>query len=94
VRATASEFESWTRSGEYTVVGTALEGSTDYREADYASKPVVLLMGSERVGLTEEQKALCDTLVRIPMAGYVESLNLSIAAALVLYEIYRQRQSG
>jgi len=94
VQASPSEFEGWVRSGEYTVVGTALEGSTDYREADYASKPVVLLMGSERVGLTEEQKALCDTLVRIPMAGYVESLNLAIAAALVLYEIHRQREKS
>jgi len=91
VRTTPEEFEAWVRTSGCTVVGTALEGSVDYRDADYASKPVVLIMGSERTGLSDAQKALCDVLVRIPMQGYVESLNLSIAAALVLYEVERQQ---
>jgi tRNA G18 (ribose-2'-O)-methylase SpoU len=51
---------------------------------------VVLITGNERVGLSEAQRALCDAIVRIPMQGYVESLNLSVATALVLYEIERQ----
>ncbi len=51
-----------------------------------------MIMGSERIGISETEAALCDYLVQIPMAGYVESLNLSIASALVLYEILRQRE--
>jgi tRNA G18 (ribose-2'-O)-methylase SpoU len=73
------------------VIGTSPAGDADYREVNYALKPVLLIMGSERTGITPEHAALCDHLVRIPMAGYVESLNLSIAAALVLYEVMRQR---
>jgi TrmH family RNA methyltransferase len=93
VRATDPEFGQWLRSAGCAVVGTSPTGDRDYREVDYASRPVVLLMGSERIGLTAAQQALCDHLVRIPMAGYIESLNVSIAAALVLYEILRQRES-
>ena len=92
IRATADELVAWARSGACTVVGTTPAGDRDYREVDYASKPVLLIMGSERIGISEEQASLCDALVRIPMGGYVESLNLSIAAALVLYEVYRQRR--
>ena len=92
VRATAAELARWLPGSGCTVVGTSLAGEKDYREADYASRPVVLLMGSERVGLSAEQAALCDELVRIPMAGRVESLNLAVAAALVLYEVLRQRE--
>lgn len=93
VRTAPRDFAAWCelQKPNVTVVGTALEGSIDYREADY-TKPVVLIMGSERVGLSEEQKELCDQVVRIPMLGYVESLNLSIASALVLYEVLRQQQ--
>jgi TrmH family RNA methyltransferase len=90
VKARPAELARWLRSGRHLVVGTSPAGDRDYREVDYASRPVVLLMGGERVGLSKEQMALCDALVRIPMAGYVESLNLSVAAALVLYEVYRQ----
>ena len=95
VRTAPKDFAAWCelQKPNVTVVGTALEGSIDYREADY-TKPVVLIMGSERVGLSEDQKALCDYVVRIPMLGYVESLNLSIASALVLYEVLRQQQAG
>jgi TrmH family RNA methyltransferase len=91
VRTTPRDFAQWARASDVTVVGTALEGSVDYRDADY-TKPVVLLMGSERIGLSETQIGLCDTVVRVPMLGYVESLNLSIAAALGLYEVLRQQE--
>jgi TrmH family RNA methyltransferase len=52
--------------------------------------PLVLLMGSERQGLSAEQQAICDLMVRIPMVGQSDSLNLSVATAVVLYEIFRQ----
>lgn len=90
VRAAPADFARWVRDSGYGVVGTSPAGEKDYRKADYASRPVVLIMGSERAGLSREQKALCDAVVRIPMAGYVDSLNLSVASALVLYEVLRQ----
>jgi TrmH family RNA methyltransferase len=91
VRASQAELARWLpRSGCF-VVGTSLEGG-DYRELDYATRPVVIMGGNERAGISREQTALCDALVRVPMTGYVESLNLSVATALVLYEVLRQRE--
>jgi TrmH family RNA methyltransferase len=93
VTATHAEFARWAERSGCMIVGTSPGGSADYREVDYTTRPVVLIMGSERTGISPEQAALCDQLVRIPMAGYVESLNLSIAAALVLYEVLRQHEA-
>jgi RNA methyltransferase, TrmH family len=90
VRATPAELARWLRDSDVTVVGTSPDGTLDYREADYSSKPVVLITGNERTGISREQVKLCDAVVRIPMAGYVESLNLSVATGLVLYEVLRQ----
>lgn len=90
VRASQAEVTKWAKRGECTVIGTSPAGTLDYREADYASKPVLLISGSERIGISEEQIALCDAVVRIPMAGLVGSLNLSIATALVQFEVLRQ----
>jgi RNA methyltransferase, TrmH family len=92
IEATPESFASWVKQRGYTVVGTSPDGDHDYRQVDYASRPVVLIMGSERIGISDAQKALCDAVVCIPMAGAVESLNLSVAAALVLYEVLRQRE--
>ncbi len=57
---------------------------TDYRQAAYP-RPLVILLGSERGGLSEEQTALCDQVVAIP-SGRVDSLHLSVAAGLLLYQ--------
>lgn len=70
------------------VVGTHLSGSSDFREVSY-TPPVLLVMGNEGAGLSEATTAACRTLVRIPMAGDLDSLNLAVATALVLYEIRR-----
>jgi RNA methyltransferase, TrmH family len=90
VRASQQDVATWAKRGECTVIGTSPEGTVDYREADYASKPVLLISGSERIGISGAQMALCDAVVRIPMSGLVESLNLSIATGLVQFEILRQ----
>ncbi|MGE0699440.1 MAG: TrmH family RNA methyltransferase [Hyphomicrobiaceae bacterium] len=70
------------------VVGTHLAGRLDYRDSGYAG-PVLLVMGSEGAGLSEEAAAACRKLVRIPMAGRLDSLNLAVATALMLFEIRR-----
>lgn len=70
------------------MIGTHLDTDTDYRTADYSGH-VVLLMGNEQQGLSPAAVTLCDTLVKIPMTGGVESLNLAVSTALMLYEIKR-----
>ena len=68
------------------MIGTSDKGSVNYRTPTYAG-PLVLLMGSEREGLSPEQQAVCDTMVHIPMVGRSDSLNLAVATGVVLYEI-------
>ncbi|MEJ2521812.1 MAG: tRNA (guanosine(18)-2'-O)-methyltransferase TrmH [Gammaproteobacteria bacterium] len=67
--------------------------ATDYREMDYTA-PTAILLGSELVGVSESAAADADGHVMIPMEGMVESLNVSVAAALILYEARRQRRAA
>ena len=71
------------------VVGTALPASRDYRTADYGG-PLMLVMGNEQAGLTPELIKACTQLVRMPMMGRSDSLNLAVATGLTLYEVLRQ----
>jgi len=76
------------------LVGTHLAAATiDYREADY-SQPLILLMGNEQQGLTEKLAAACDALVRIPMRGRADSLNLAVSTGLMVYEALRDRDAN
>jgi RNA methyltransferase, TrmH family len=80
------EFISWLRSGEGKLIGTSLNASQDYLEAEY-QRPCFLLIGNEQQGLPPEYEAECDLLVKIPMAGRADSLNAAIAAAVMAYAI-------
>ena len=71
------------------VIGTALPASRDYRTADYDS-PLILLMGNEQAGLTDGLMSACTQLVRMPMRGRSDSLNLAVASGLALYEALRK----
>lgn len=72
------------------VFGTDAEESTDYRKMD-ASLPLAIVIGSEGRGISRLIKEKCDFRVHLPMAGHVTSLNASVAAALLIYEVYRKR---
>ncbi|MCS7176812.1 MAG: 23S rRNA (guanosine(2251)-2'-O)-methyltransferase RlmB [Candidatus Kapabacteria bacterium] len=72
------------------IVGSAVEGERLYWEPLY-DRPVVLVVGSEHRGMRPSIRALCDLIVRIPLRGRVESLNAAAAAAVLLFEIQRQR---
>jgi len=72
------------------IVGTDPEGPKMMYDID-ANDPLALVIGSEGKGLRSLVARSCDWLIKIPMAGHVQSLNASVAAALVLYEIRRQR---
>ena len=71
-------------------MGAAGEADMDVYAADLKG-PLGVVMGSEGEGLRRLTREHCDSLVRIPMAGSVESLNVSVAAAVVLFEAVRQR---
>jgi len=88
-RADAAAFVAWHGAVKTRLVGTHLKGSVDYRVPDYARGPLVLLMGNEQQGLTEELAKACDALIRIPQAGRADSLNLAVATGVALYEMRR-----
>ncbi|MBN3135284.1 tRNA (guanosine(18)-2'-O)-methyltransferase TrmH [Pectobacterium punjabense] len=67
------------------------ENAVDFREIDY-TLPTCILLGQEKTGITAEALKLADRDIIIPMTGMVQSLNVSVASALILYEAQRQRQ--
>jgi len=69
------------------------DNAIPYREADY-TKPCCIMMGAERIGVSQHAASLCDQSIIIPMHGMVGSLNVSVACALILYEMERQRTAA
>ncbi|KAF0824024.1 23S rRNA (guanosine(2251)-2'-O)-methyltransferase RlmB [Cytobacillus firmus] len=72
------------------IAGTDAKGKQDYRQID-GSMPLGLVIGSEGKGMGRLIRDKCDFLINLPMAGHVTSLNASVAAALLMYEVYRKR---
>jgi len=91
IRCTPAEFAAWKQRQGCLLVGTSPHGGEDYQQVTYAA-PTVLFMGSERKGLPPEFQSLCDRMVRIPMVGTSDSLNLAIATSVMLYEVFNQRR--
>lgn len=85
IRTDAERFAVWKRYTRSTVIGASAHGERDFRSARYKA-PLVLMMGGERKGLSDQQNALVDYTVRIPMTGRVDSLNVAVAASLMVYE--------
>ena len=77
---------------EIWVVGTSGEAEKDYTEWDW-TQPTALVLGAEGSGLHRLVAENCDILVKIPMYGKIESLNVSVAAGVVLFEARRQREA-
>ena len=76
------------------VLATNLSDSAvDFRDIDY-TKPTAILMGQEKTGISAEALALADQDIIIPMVGMVQSLNVSVATATILYEAQRQRDNA
>ncbi len=67
--------------------------AVDFRDIDY-TRPTCILLGQEKTGITREALDLADRDIIIPMTGMVQSLNVSVASALILYEAQRQRQNA
>jgi len=78
----------------FRLYGTHLSAdAVDYRQCDFTG-PTALVLGAEKWGLSDEAAALVDQAVVIPMRGMVQSLNVSVAAATLLFEALRQRQAA
>jgi TrmH family RNA methyltransferase len=86
VRMSREAFLNWRSGWAGDVVGTHLAAGQDFRQVTYRA-PTLLLMGSEGPGLSEPLAKACTKLVKIPMAGRLDSLNLAVATALMLYQI-------
>ncbi len=74
------------------VAGAHMEGDKNHYNTDLKG-PLALVIGNEGEGISRLIKEKCDFLVRLPMAGQVPSLNASVAAAVLMYEVFRQRES-
>ncbi|MEH0743409.1 tRNA (guanosine(18)-2'-O)-methyltransferase TrmH [Vibrio cholerae] len=81
------------RQGMQVLVTNLSETAVDFRQIDY-TKPTAVILGSEKIGVSEQAKALADQDIIIPMVGMVQSLNVSVASAVILYEAQRQRQAA
>jgi TrmH family RNA methyltransferase len=80
-------FVEWAKKHGYQLVGSSSHAMTDYRDFHRGNRPVILLLGNEQKGLSPEQMAVCDFVVSMPMKGRVSSLNLAVAAGVLLYQM-------
>ena len=76
-----------------TIVAASEKAVHDYSQADYRN-PLAIVMGSEDVGISPEVLRLCDQMVSIPVLGKIQSLNVSVAAGVLIYEAVKQRGVG
>ncbi len=93
VRCGRRAFEHWVRRHRCLVVGASPEAEQPFHRLRYR-RPTVLLLGEERLLLSEAQRGMCGATVSIPMVGDVDSLNLAVAGSLMLYEIFRRGKSS
>ena len=76
----------------FRIVAATEKGDYDYTKADYTG-PLCVIMGAEHKGVSSDNLALCDEWVKIPMLGTIESLNVSVAAGILIYEGVKQRNN-
>ena len=91
VRCSPGEFVNWAKSSRVAVVGSSPSGLLDYR-ALRCRWPAALLVGSEKLGLSEHLIEASDFMVRIPMVGHCDSINVSVATGVLLFEMFAQRR--
>ncbi len=85
IQSSFDEFAKWARHGNYQLIGASAHGDVDYQTL-IPKTPWVLILGNEQKGLTPEQTKTCDATVSMPMKGRVSSLNLAVAAGVLLYQ--------
>jgi TrmH family RNA methyltransferase len=85
IQTSFTEFVNWARKGNFQLIGTSAHGDVDYQTL-VPRIPWILVLGNEQKGLSAEQTNACDVVVSLPMKGRVSSLNLAIAAGVLLYQ--------
>jgi TrmH family RNA methyltransferase len=93
VRTNVERLRHWIQTHRPAVIGASPDGVVEYDQVQYR-RPTVLLLGHERSGLTDEQRSLCEQIVRIPMVGDTDSLNLAVAGSLLMYAVFRSTERG
>ena len=88
VRTTPERFRAWAAEHQLQVIGASPDGTVDYDRFPY-TRPAVLVLGTERSGLSDEQRLACQHVVRIPMVEGIDSLNLAVAGSLLMYQVFR-----
>lgn len=91
VQTSFNEFVGWARREGYQLIGTSARGDVEY-QTFVPHLPWVLVLGNEQKGLSAEQIKSCDVTVSLPMKGRVSSLNLSVAAGILLYQFTQNRR--
>lgn len=81
------------KNSGFKIVAATEKGDYDYTKANYAD-PVCIIMGAEDTGVPYEHLALCDEWIKIPLMGTIGSLNVSVAAGVLVYEALKQRGFG
>jgi RNA methyltransferase, TrmH family len=79
------QFTKWVRVNNYCLIGSSAHAKVDYRTFRWSKQPMILLFGNEQKGLSQEQILACETILSIPMKGRASSLNLAVAAGILLY---------
>lgn len=92
-RDTASGLNELRKTGFRLYAAHFSDQAVDFRQPDY-TQPSVMVMGTEKFGVSDEALAMIDQEIVIPMHGMAQSLNVSVATALILYEAQRQRQAA
>ena len=92
VRATHEELADWSARHGCRIVGTSPRGDVSYSDV-CLDDPLVILFGEERKGLTEKQLSLCTQTASIPTVGRADSLNLGVAAGVVLFDLLRRSRA-
>lgn len=90
VRTDFEKLQRWVSNHGCVVVGASPDGEVEIHRFDYP-RATLLFLGEERKGLNSAQRNLCQKLVRIPMIGTADSLNLAVAGSLLLYEMHRAK---
>lgn len=85
IQTSFDEFVSWARAGSYQLIGTSAHGEVDFQTL-IPRAPWILLLGTEQKGLSSAQTNACDVAVSLPMKGRISSLNLAVAAGVLLYQ--------
>ncbi len=86
VKASFSQLSLWSRQNGFQLIGTSAHAEQDYLGWK-AQEPWILLLGSEQKGLAADQMQACDVVLSLPMRGRISSLNLAVAAGILLYRL-------